>query len=85
MLAQATILSVVVSFWMTIMWGGWPFSLIRNKLVSGIALLVGGYVVAAVLFEVFFDYGVAQGCPGLRRLRSTRPACSTPGTPPCSP
>jgi hypothetical protein len=66
MLAQATILSVVVSFWLTIMWGGWPFSLIRNKLVSGIALLVGGYVVAAVLFEVFFDYGWLKGAPVYR-------------------
>ncbi|HET7822320.1 MAG TPA: hypothetical protein VFL10_12425 [Ornithinibacter sp.] len=63
MLAQATILSVVVSFWLTIMWGGWPFSLIRNELASGVALLVGGYVVAAVLFEVFFDYGWLEGAP----------------------
>ena len=63
MLAQATILSVVVSFWMTIMWGGWPFSLITNKLVAGFALLVGTYAVAAVLFELFFDYGWLKGAP----------------------
>jgi hypothetical protein len=63
MLAQATILSVVTSFWMTIMWGGWPFSLIKNRLVSGVALLVGSYAVAVVLFEVFFDYGWLKGAP----------------------
>jgi hypothetical protein len=63
MLAQATILSVVVSFWLTIMWGGWPFSLIKNRLVAGFALLVGGYAVAAVLFEAFFDYGWLKGAP----------------------
>ncbi len=63
MLAQATILSVVVAFFMTIVWGGWPFSLIKNKLMAGIALLVGIYVMAAVLFEVFFDYAWLKGAP----------------------
>ena len=63
MLAQATILSVVVTFFTTIVWGGWPFSLIRNRLVAGIALLVGSYVLAAVLFEVFFDYAWLRGAP----------------------
>jgi hypothetical protein len=63
MLAQATILSVVVAFWMAIMWGGWPFSLIRNRLVSGLALLVAIYVLAAVLFEVLFDYAWLRGAP----------------------
>ncbi len=63
MLAQATILSVVTSFWMTIMWGGWPFSLITNRLVSGFALLVGTYAVGALLFEVFFDYAWLRGAP----------------------
>ena len=63
MLAQATILSVVVAFFMSIVWGGWPFSLIRNRLVSGLVLLVAGYVVAALLFEVFFDYAWLKGAP----------------------
>jgi len=63
MLAQATILSVVVAFFLTIVWGGWPFSFIKNPLLSGLALLVGCYLVAAVLFEVFFDYGWLKGAP----------------------
>ena len=63
MLAQATILSVVVAFFLSIVWGGWPFSLIRNRLVSGLVLLVAGYVVAVVLFEVFFDYAWLKGAP----------------------
>ncbi len=63
MLAQATILSVVVAFWLTIMWGGWPFSLIPNRLASGFALLAGSYLVTAVLFEVLFDYGWLLGAP----------------------
>ncbi len=63
MLAQATIVSVVVAFFMSIVWGGWPFSLIRNRLVSGLVLLAAGYVGAALLFEVFFDYAWLKGAP----------------------
>lgn len=63
MLAQATILSVVTSFFLTIVWGGWPFSLIRNRLVAGIILLVGTYVVAAALFELLFNYDFLKGAP----------------------
>lgn len=63
MLAQATILSVVVAFFVTIVWGGWPFSLVKNRLVAGLLVLVGGYVVTAVLFAVLFDYGWLEGAP----------------------
>lgn len=63
MLAMATILSVVTSFWLTIMWGGWPFSLIRNRLVSGLVLLAGTYAVAALLFVVFFSFDFLTGAP----------------------
>src|SRR5664279_3931165 len=38
-LIQAIIVSVVVAFWLTIMWGGWPFALIKNRVVAGLSLL----------------------------------------------
>lgn len=63
MLAQATIVSVVVAFFLSIVWGGWPFSFLHHRLASGLALLVGGYVVTAVLFELLFDYGWLKGAP----------------------
>lgn len=66
MAIQTIIVSVVVAFWLAIMFGGWPFVLIANRLVAGLVLLVGIYVVNAVLFQVFFDYGFLKGAPFYR-------------------
>lgn len=63
MLVQCIIVSVVVTFWMSIMWGGWPFVLIPNRLVAGFSLVAGCYVVNYVLFRVFFDYEFLRGSP----------------------
>lgn len=48
---QSTIVSVVVALWMTIVWEGWPFTLVRRSLLAGLGLLVGYYVVAQILFH----------------------------------
>lgn len=66
MLVQCIIVSVVVTFWMTIMWGGWPFVLISNRMVAGLSLLAGCYLVNYMLFRVFFDYGFLTGTPVYR-------------------
>jgi hypothetical protein len=63
MLVQCVIVSVVVTFWMSVMWGGWPFMLIRNRLVAGFSLVIGCYVMNYVLFRIFFDYGFLRGSP----------------------
>jgi hypothetical protein len=63
MLAQAIISSVVATFFLTIVWGGWPWTLVRNRLVAGAGLLVSAYVVNIVLFKLLFDYGFASGAP----------------------
>lgn len=63
MAVMTIITSVVTTFFMAIAFGGWPFSLIKNKVLGGIALLVGAYVVNAILFQIFFDFGFAQGAP----------------------
>lgn len=64
MLAHATIVSVVVTFWAAIMWGGWPFtSLVKQPVAAGLTLLVAAYVVNYLLFRVFFDYGFMAGAP----------------------
>ena len=34
MLMHAGIVSVVVMFWLAIMWGGWPFSLLKNPIAA---------------------------------------------------
>ena len=64
MLAQATILSVVVMFWLAIIWGGWPFNaLIQNPAASGIAALAACYGLTVAFFRVFFNYGFMQNAP----------------------
>jgi len=64
MLMMFMIASVVIMFWMAIMFGGWPFtSLIKNPVASGLVMLVACYVVNYLLFRVFFDYAFMQGAP----------------------
>ena len=64
MLAMCSIVSVVITFWAAIMWGGWPFTaMFKNPIVAGLATLVACYVVNYLLFRVFFDYGFMQGAP----------------------
>jgi hypothetical protein len=63
MLAQAIITSVLITFWLVIVWGGWPFTLIRNRTAAAVVLLISAYIVNAVQFHVFFDYGFLRGSP----------------------
>jgi hypothetical protein len=64
MLMMWAIVSVVVTFWGAIMWGGWPVTaLIRNPVAAGIVLLVACYLVNEALFRVFFDYGFMKDAP----------------------
>ena len=63
MLMHATIVSVVIAFWAAIMFGGWPFTLFKNAIVTGLSLLVACYVVNYLLFLVFYDYTFMAGDP----------------------
>jgi len=64
MLAMCTIVSVIVTFWACIMWGGWPFTaFIKNELAAGFVTLIAAYIVNYLLFRVFFDYGFMRGAP----------------------
>jgi len=64
MLSHAIIVSVIVTFWGTIMLGGWPFkAFIKNEVAAGLALLVSCYVVNYILFRLLFDYSFMQGAP----------------------
>jgi hypothetical protein len=62
--SHAIIVSVIVTFWGAIMFGGWPFkALIKNDIAAGLALLVACYAVNLLLFRLLFDYGFMQGSP----------------------
>jgi hypothetical protein len=64
MLAMCAIVSVPITFWAAIMWGGWPFStLIKHQVAAGLAMLVVCYALNYALFRVFFDYGFMRGAP----------------------
>jgi hypothetical protein len=62
--SHAIIVSVIVTFWATIMFGAWPFKAIfRNDIAAGIATLVACYVVNLLLFRLLFNYSFMQGAP----------------------
>jgi hypothetical protein len=64
MLAMCSIVSVVITFWAAIMWGGWPFTgFLKNPVAAGFVLLVACYVVNYALFRVFFNYGFMRDAP----------------------
>jgi hypothetical protein len=58
------VIVVPTAFWLTIMMGGWPFTMVTsNALVSGLLTLVAAYVVTYIVFLIFFNYGFLQGAP----------------------
>lgn len=64
MLAMCTIVSVIVAFWMAIMWGGWPFTaFIKNTFLAGLALVAASYAVNYILFRILFNYEFMRGAP----------------------
>ncbi len=64
MLAHCIIVSVVVTFWASIMWGGWPFrAWIKNPVVAGIVQVAACYAVNYALFRVFFNYEFMKEAP----------------------
>jgi hypothetical protein len=63
MLSQCLIASVVIMFCLAIMWGGWPFTLIKNPIAAGLTLVVACYVINYIFFRVFFNYEFMQGAP----------------------
>ncbi|MGH9647041.1 MAG: hypothetical protein ACRD4E_09520 [Bryobacteraceae bacterium] len=58
------IVSVVVTFWLAIMFGGWPFnSLIKSQVGAGVVMLAAVYIINYLLFRVFFDFSFMAGAP----------------------
>jgi len=64
MIIMCSIVSVIVTFWAAIMWGGWPFiTLIKNPVAAGLTMLVACYAVNYALFRIFFSYEFMKGGP----------------------
>jgi hypothetical protein len=55
---------VPITFWLSIMFGGWPFTrLIKSPIGAGLAVLVAAYVVMYAGFRLFYNYDFMQGAP----------------------
>ena len=64
MLMVYIIASVVIMFWLTIMFGGWPFlNLIKHPVAAGLVILAACYIINYLLFRIFFDFGFMKGAP----------------------
>jgi hypothetical protein len=64
MLVQFTVVSVVVMFWLAIMWGGWPFNaVLKNPVAAGLTTIVFSYAINALLFRVLFSYEFMRDAP----------------------
>jgi hypothetical protein len=58
------VIAVPITFWLAIVWGGWPFNLFGgDPKFAGVALLVGAYVLTWVIFRAFFDYEFLRAAP----------------------
>lgn len=64
MAAMCIITSVAMTFWIAVMFGGWPFvNLFKHPVAAGLSMLVGCYLVNYLLFRLLFDYSFMKGAP----------------------
>jgi len=64
MLIQYTILTVVVTLWLVPIWQCWPATLLsKNPLIFGLLTLFASYIVAYIVWLVFFDYSALAHIP----------------------
>jgi len=61
MLAHYFIMTIVVAMWMIPIWQCWPLTMTsKNPVIFGILTLVFTYLLAYVLWFMFFDYGMLR-------------------------
>ena len=64
MLVQCVIVSVVVMFWLGIIWGGWPFNAImKSPLAAGLVTIAFSYGINVLLFRILFNYEFMKDAP----------------------
>ena len=58
------VIAVPTTFWLAIMWGGWPFTtLTKNPVAAGLLVLLAAYVVTFAIFRLFFNYDFLRAAP----------------------
>jgi hypothetical protein len=64
MLSMCIITTVIIAFWMAIIWGGWPFfTLVKKPVVAGLLMLAASYVLNYLLFRLLFNYEFMRDTP----------------------
>lgn len=64
MFTQCMIASVVIMFWMAIMFGGWPFTAVmKNPMAIGVSMMVVCYAINYLFFRLFFNFDFLKGAP----------------------
>jgi hypothetical protein len=59
-----TIASVLTTFWLAIMFGGWPFtSIFKNPVAAGLAVWVAAYAITYAIYRIGFDFAFLKGAP----------------------
>ncbi len=62
MVAQCVIVSVPITFFLVVVWGGRPFTKLTSPVLGGVALLVVAYAITGVVFRLF-NYDFLVGAP----------------------
>ena len=61
MLTQYAIMTIVVIIWVVTIWQCWPVTLLsKDPMVTGLLTLLYSYLMAYLLWTLFFDYGVLE-------------------------
>lgn len=55
-IAMFTIVVVLATFWLAIVFEGWPFARISNGIVATAAMLLTAYVITLLLYYLLFDF-----------------------------
>lgn len=64
MLMDFAIGAVCITFFLCIVWGGWPSNVwVKSPVASGVLQLVVGYVLNFLLFRTLFNYNFMEGAP----------------------
>ena len=58
------IVVVPTTFWLAIMFGGWPFvRFTRNSVLAGLLVLAASYLITYLVFRTVFNYEFLEGTP----------------------
>ncbi len=64
MLSMCIVTTVVITFWLAIIWGGWPFAaLAKSPIAAGLWMLAASYALNYLFFRLFFNYGFMRLSP----------------------